>query len=56
MTKKIQKSADSKKKNTCDEKERRTQATVNGNKKNRKGQNYDILPEDFEEIDMVWFW
>ena len=54
--KKIQKNGDSRKENICDEKEQRTQATANGNKRNKKGQNYDILPEDFEEIDMVWFW
>ena len=54
MTKKIQKGADSKKKNTCDEKEEKTQVTVNGNK--RKGKNYDILPEEFEDDYMVWFW
>ncbi len=53
MTKKIQKSADSKKKNTCDEKERRTQVTVNGNK---KSQSYDILPEEVEDDYIVWFW
>ena len=54
--KKTQKNDGSRKESICDEKERRTQATANGNKNNKKGQNYDILPEDFEEIDMVWLW
>ena len=53
MTKKTQKKDGSKKGITCDEKERRTQATANGN---RKTQNYDILPEDVEDDYMVWFW
>jgi len=54
--KKIQKNGGSRKGSICDEKEQKTQVTANGNKKNKKGQNYDILPEDFEEVDMVWFW
>ena len=53
MTKKIRKKDDSRKGTTCDEKERRTQATVNGN---RKSHNYDILPEEVEYDYMVWFW
>jgi len=53
MTKKIQKKEGSRKGTTCDEKERRTQVIVNGN---RKSQNYDILPEEFEDDYMVWFW
>ena len=52
--KKTQKNDGSRKGNICDEKERRTQATANGNKK--KDQNYDILPEYFEDDYMVWFW
>tara|TARA_Y100000310_G_scaffold297674_1_gene330878 strand:- start:304 stop:462 length:159 start_codon:yes stop_codon:yes gene_type:complete len=51
--KKTQKNDGSRKESICDEKERKTQAIVNGNK---KGKNYDILPEEFEDIDMVWFW
>ena len=56
MMKKIQKNGDSRKENICDEKEQRTQATANGNKRKRKGQNYDILPEEPEDDYMVWFW
>ena len=52
--KKIQKNGGSKKETICGGKGQKTQAIANGNKK--KDQNYDILPEDFEEIDIVWFW
>ena len=54
MTKKTEKKGGSKKETTCGGKDRKTQVTANGNKKEDK--NYDILPEEAEDDYMVWFW